>query len=84
MIVFFMVALGAWITNYGHCDVYYYYYYYHNMRITLLKKGGGMGGGGLGISYEKGLGLGVASPPNNTLVNLIYVIFYHGGPKNHN
>ena len=46
------------------------------MTITLL--------GGAGIPYEKGLGLGVAAPPNSTLVHLIYVILDHGGPKIHN
>ena len=40
--------------------------------------------GGLGIPYGKGLGLGVATPPNNTLVHLIYVILDHGGPNIHN
>ena len=37
--------------------------------------------GGLGILYEKGFGLGVAAPPNNTLVHLILIILDPGGPE---
>ena len=40
--------------------------------------------GGLGNSYEKGFGLGVAASPNNSLVHLIILILDHGGPKVHN
>ena len=83
MIIFFMVALGSWTMNHGHCDVFCYdyddddyYYQWNNVTITLL--------GGLGISYEKGLGLGVSAPHNNTLVHLFYVIWDHRGPKKHN
>ena len=47
-----------------------------NLANTLL--------GGLGFSYEKGLGLGVATPPNITLAYLISLILDYGGPKTHN
>ena len=35
--------------------------------------------GGSGMSYEKGLGLGVAYPPNNTLSHLISLILDYEG-----
>ena len=46
------------------------------MTITLL--------GCFGISYEKGLGLGVEDTPNNTLSHFILLILDYGGPKTHN
>ena len=46
------------------------------MTTTLL--------GGSGMSCEKGLGLGVTTPPNNNRNHLILLILEYGGPKTHN